>query len=100
MGVYVIQLYIRGKPWLIEIDDNLLVEYTQDGWFQFKFADIDKHQKAFWPLLVEKAWAKVKGSYASAEQGQPENALSALLGAPVFRYQAADSTAADIFTQI
>ena len=51
-------------------------------------------------MLVEKAWAKVKGGYASAEQGQPENALSALLGVPVFRYQTIELVAADIFTMI
>jgi calpain-15 len=98
-GLYVIQLHIRGKPWLVQIDDYILVEYTQKGWFQFKYADIDKHKKTIWPLLLEKAWAKTMGGYTNAERGHPENALSAILGVPVFRHLTDDTEeAADIFT--
>ena len=35
-----------------------------------------------WPCFIEKAWAKVHGSYASIASGQPSNAALHLLGVP------------------
>ena len=35
------------------------------------------------------------GGYTNAEKGQPENALSGLLGVPVFRYLTADTAKAE-----
>jgi len=38
-----------------------------------------------WAPLLEKAWAKVKGTYANADGGFNENGYRALLGAPMYR---------------
>ena len=50
-----------------------------------------------WPLLLEKAWAKTMGGYTNAEKGLPENALSGLMGVPVYRILPAEFDADFIF---
>ena len=37
-----------------------------------------------WPSLIEKAWAKVHGSYDLIVSGQPVNAITHLIGIPTF----------------
>ena len=37
-----------------------------------------------WGPILEKAWAKVRGSYTNADGGFTENGLRALTGSPVF----------------
>jgi hypothetical protein len=37
-----------------------------------------------WAPILEKAWAKVKGSYTNIEGGLLENGLRVLTGYPVF----------------
>ena len=39
-----------------------------------------------WGPLLEKAWAKVKGSYENAEAGYVTTGIRALTGAPGFGY--------------
>ena len=43
-----------------------------------------------WGPIIEKAWAKVKGSYSNADGGLVENGIRSLTGAPVYLYQADD----------
>lgn len=40
-----------------------------------------------WAPILEKAWAKAKGSYGQIEAGFVINGLRALTGAPVFNYK-------------
>ena len=39
-----------------------------------------------WVSLVEKAWAKIHGSFASTEDGDAAVTLRDLTGAPTFNY--------------
>ena len=39
-----------------------------------------------WVMILEKAWAKVNGSYASTIAGLPSEAFSVLTEAPTFSY--------------
>ena len=39
-----------------------------------------------WPLIVEKAFSKVKGNYEMTDGGNLVNGLRMLTGAPVFTY--------------
>jgi hypothetical protein len=41
-----------------------------------------------WGPLLEKAWAKIKGSYDTADGGFVETGLRALIGVPVLSYKA------------
>ena len=40
-----------------------------------------------WGPILEKAWAKLRGSYANVDGGILENGIRSLTGAPVFSYK-------------
>ena len=88
-GIYNIRFYIRGKPWLVTIDDYLLVNTFNDP-DTLVFTQPDPVSGAFWSALIEKAWAKVAGNYEIANGGYLENALRSLAGVPVFTYWGED----------
>ena len=64
-GIYGFKIFIRGVPWVVSIDDNLL--YTNKAKPELVFAK--EVNGAMWGPLFEKTWAKVKGNYASSEAG-------------------------------
>jgi hypothetical protein len=43
-----------------------------------------------WSAIIEKAWAKLKGSYTRAWNGYNVNGLRTITGAPVFTYKIAE----------
>lgn len=49
-------------------------------------------------MLLEKAWAKIKGSYTLANGGFMENGLRALVGCPIFSYRTLYQSANGAFT--
>lgn len=85
-GIYTVKLYIRGKPWLIQIDDEMLFEKGNNPQ-NLRFAKFDPKSNSLWAPLLEKAFAKVKGNYYNTIAGIPENSLRILTGAPLFHYQ-------------
>ena len=46
----------------------------------------------FWPIILEKMYAKIIGSYMKIEGGKPESILHYLSGAPVFASDTVDLT--------
>jgi len=53
-----------------------------------------------WVAILEKAWAKVKGSYADAQGGFMANGFRSMTGVPVFAFDMSTittQTAADTF---
>ena len=86
-GIYAFRFYIRGKPWIVTVDDTFLFRGT--GTREAYFARIGKNNQ-FWAMLLEKAWAKVKGTYTQANGGFVENGLRALIGCPIFGYRTAN----------
>lgn len=84
-GIYAFRFFIRGKPWIVTVDDYFLFYTTTTGARQPYFARIGQNEQ-FWGMLLEKAWAKVKGSYTMADGGFVENGLRSLVGSPVFSY--------------
>ena len=95
-GVYAFRFFIRGKPWIVTVDDTFLF-YKSSGVETPYFARIGKN-KQYWGMLLEKAWAKMKGHYHLAAGGFNENALKALVGCPVITYATANQTADATFT--
>lgn len=89
-GIHGIKLYIRGKPWVLAVDDNLLFIKGTDssGRAVLKFAQPDADFRAMWAPILEKAWAKVKGAYQNADGGMLVNGLRAVTGCPTFYYRA------------
>ena len=86
-GIYGFDFCIRGKKWTIDIDDNMLYYYPIQP--QLVFASTDKERTVVWPALLEKAFAKVKGSYDMSDGGFVETGLRTLLCAPVESYRSA-----------
>ena len=80
IGLYGIQFYIRGKPWVVTVDDKLLYK---SGSLHYAYAS---DNGSMWPPILEKAWAKAKGTYGQTNGGFVVNGLRALTGAPTFTY--------------
>lgn len=55
-GVYAIQLYKNGEKIVVTLDDYIV---TKDGSPSFS----QSNGNEMWVLLVEKAWAKIHGSF-------------------------------------
>ena len=98
-GIYHIKLYIRGKPWLVEVDDEMLFlkgdgNTEKTGSFRdriystdnLRYNKFDKKSNSLWAPLLQKAAAKVKGNYENLLAGIPENSLRLLTGAPAWHY--------------
>lgn len=62
-GIFAIQLYIRGRPWVVTIDDYL-PHYNGALIFEKQGANSN-----FWASLLEKAFAKVMGNYENINYG-------------------------------
>ena len=94
--------YIRGKPWTIDVDDYLFFSNwnvetdVTDPNNPIAFYNNPSPNGDMWASILEKAWAKIKGSYASSDGGYTSTGLRALTGAPTMRMDSigADDTAA------
>ena len=70
-GIYALRLYIRGKPWIITVDDTTL-HVNKEVWEVHStnpayFASV--HDDSLWVPIFEKAWAKMKGNYEHSAGG-------------------------------
>lgn len=61
-GCYAVSIYVNGEERKIVIDDNFPYDTNTDRW---AFARPSKNDGIIeiWPLILEKAWAKIFGSY-------------------------------------
>jgi hypothetical protein len=75
--VFAAQVYIKGIPKIVTIDDYLL--YGTNGKEEF---DIQGSDGSLWGPLLEKAWAKVSGNFQFAWGGSPNEVYSLFLGCP------------------
>ena len=94
LGIYNVRFYIRGKPWVVTVDDRMLfwhdhVMVDQPDPQKLVFAQPSVDGKSIWGAILEKAWAKVKGNYVHSEAGLMVNGLRALTGLPVYEYMTA-----------
>ena len=63
--IHGIQFYIRGKPWVISIDDYLLFRNDEETNNKTLFFGMpDASLKKMWGAILEKAYAKTLGSYS------------------------------------
>jgi hypothetical protein len=54
--------YSGGSPMLIEIDDNFAVNKNNEHPF-VKIQKDEREEISLWPMIVEKAYAKMFGSF-------------------------------------
>lgn len=81
-GCYEIKLYINGIPKIVVLDDFIPIKNKHNpNWY---LAHCKSNE--IWVQLLEKAWAKINGSYASTIAGLPSEAFSVLTEAPCFSY--------------
>jgi len=61
-GIFGISLFLRGKPYHLAIDDNIMFHNsaTQEGPV---YAALSDDKTAAWSIVIEKVWAKVLGNY-------------------------------------
>lgn len=84
-GIIGVQFFIRGKPWVVTIDEQFLLNTQLSS--KLVAANIDVNNEALWVPIIEKAWAKVKGNYYRAGGGGfGVEGIRALTGAPGFTY--------------
>lgn len=77
-------LQINGVKVLVHVDDYIPVASRyrfgrQDMWPVYASSKIEGE---IWPMIAEKVWAKVTGSYANAESGAVDWALGHLTNDP------------------
>jgi len=88
--IHGIKFFIRGKPWVVFIDDYLIFATNNNIDYSLPFASSGPSNIAIWASLFEKAWAKIMGNYLNIEGGFMDMGIRALTGVPVFTYQISD----------
>jgi hypothetical protein len=81
-GCYQINFFLNGKPKTVILDDFFPIKNPQKPYWSLAHSK----ENEIWVQLLEKAWAKVNGSYASTIAGLPSEAFSVLTEAPTFSY--------------
>lgn len=76
-------MYINGEKRTVVVDDYFPYDAESDTWAfsQPSKTREDRHIE-IWVLVIEKAWAKVFGSYQRIEAGTAGEALYPLTGSP------------------
>lgn len=79
-GIYGFQFYVLGVPTTLTIDDEVPLDASGRSVFA-KVSD----DGALWGPLLEKAFAKLHGSYEAIISGDPISSIEILSGAPASR---------------
>ena len=82
-GVYGVRMMDSGKIKEIVMDDYFPCHYSQPCFSQAKGNEL-------WVMLLEKAYAKLHGSYERIEAGFPHNAMRDLTCCPSYYYSLTD----------
>ena len=75
-GIYLVRFYVNGQETPVVIDDYLPVSSSGRPVFA------SSREGELWVSLLEKAWAKLHGTYARTAGGLPCFAANHLLGVP------------------
>lgn len=82
-GIYAVKFYVRAKPVVIVVDDVILL-LSDDR--THRFGVYNRQFGTIWPLVLEKAFAKLKGNYINMAAGYPNTVFRAILGIPCIHY--------------
>ena len=77
-GIYACQFYVNGEKRTVVVDDYFPYNEEREEW-AFSRPSL---KTEIWPLIVEKAWAKIFGSYQRIEAGTAGEAMYPLTGSP------------------
>jgi len=78
-GIYCLNFFIDGEQKKIVVDDYIPVLSHNN---EPVFCKLNQSTKNIWPLILEKAWAKLIGSYEETSGGLPTYPFDVLLGVP------------------
>lgn len=67
-GCYALRLHINGRPRDVVVDDFLPTKINKAEKTALAFAKSSKGDNEMWMMLIEKAYAKICGSYEAAEK--------------------------------
>ena len=86
-GCYAVKLFVNGEERVVVVDDYFPYDEHRGTWaFSRPSEEEDekrgKSTKEIWVLILEKAWAKVFGSYQRIEAGTAGEAFYPLTGCP------------------
>lgn len=93
-GIFTFNLWVKGKPQVISIDDRLAFSGSQPI-FAKKSSD-----GAWWMALLEKAYAKVGTNYEVIGFGWMSESARILTGAPSYRFSSRKYSAETLYTQM
>lgn len=79
-NIFTTRWLLNGHVTEVEVDNN--VPSNPEG--STFFTQISRTGE-WWPVILEKAWSKIFGSYKATEAGQWTNPVLAMTGAPVMR---------------
>jgi len=88
-GIYAMKFFINGKKALVYVDDFIPIRKGENKKDEPAFVkSFDKNE--IWPILMEKAWAKLVGSYGNSEVGTISWTLRYLTNDPVYHSKISD----------
>lgn len=93
-GCYVVRLYVCGRYVDVLVDDFFPVDKNGTPVFA------GSNNQELWVMLIEKAWAKIHGSYTAIEGGDTRESLAAITGAPVEYYKHKDMREDDLWEML
>ncbi|CDW87688.1 calpain family cysteine protease containing protein [Stylonychia lemnae] len=95
-GLYAFNVYIRGIPHVMVVDDSIPAgQYGKKPVFAGLGGD-----NSIWGPLLEKAWAKANTNYEQIIGGQPFEAFSFLASVPNNNFKIASLNATSIWTKV
>lgn len=92
-GVYTTRWFVGGQMGNVEVDDKIPTNPEKwKPWF-VKTSEAGE----WWPVILEKAWAKIYGSFKAVSGGFWHGALQAMTMAPIENHSHKDADPAKIF---
>lgn len=87
-GIYMVRFFLNGQETPVIVDDHLPVNKAGKPCFA------TCRDGEIWVSILEKAWAKLHGTYARTEGGLPCFAASHIMGVPSesFSHDAIENT--------
>lgn len=84
-------MYINGEKRIVVVDDYFPYDSETETWaFSQPSRTSGEHssrqKNEIWVLIIEKAWAKIFGSYQRIEGGSSGEALYPLTGCPMTQF--------------
>lgn len=67
-GIYALQFFIGGVKRVIVVDDYFPTKISKDGSMKLAFSKSSAGENELWMMIVEKAYAKLCGSYEAMEK--------------------------------